>query len=119
NPQFSAFLAGTSPQALISPDTLDALRVKLDAAHLPAAQVTQTIAAITEPIKPALGAATTEAFLIGAIVLAISVLFVVFIPEIALRRRTARAAASTESRAIEGAPEALSPDLVLEKQAPR
>lgn len=119
NPQFSAFLAGTSPQALISPDTLAALRQQLEAANMPAAQVTQTLAAITEPIKPALGAATTEAFLIGAIVLAVSVLFVVFIPEIALRRSTARSAANAERQAIEGTQEALSPDLVLENTTSR
>ncbi len=115
NPQFGAFLSNISPQALISPDTISTLRQQLEGLSLSAAQVDQTITAITAPIKPALGAATTEAFLIGAIVLAISTFFVAFIPEIALRRSTARAAADTESRAIEGAPEALSPDLVLEK----
>jgi EmrB/QacA subfamily drug resistance transporter len=119
SPQFSALLSNISPQALISPDTIATIRKQLETLKLPAAQVDQTISALTAPIKPALGAATTEAFLIGAIVLAVSVLFVVFIPEITLRRSTSRAAASTESRAIEGAPEALSPDLVLNKQAPR
>jgi hypothetical protein len=117
NPQFGAFLANISPQALISPETIAAIRAQLQSLKLPAAQIDQTIAAITAPIKPALGAATTEAFLIGSIVLAVSTLVVAFIPEIALRRRTARAAASAESRAIEGAPEALSPDLVAERRA--
>lgn len=117
SPQFGAFLANISPQALISPDTITAIQAKLQGLKLPTAQIDQTIAAITAPIKPALGVATTEAFLIGAIVLAVSTFFVAFIPEIALRKRTARAAASTESRAIEGAPEALSPDLVAERQA--
>jgi EmrB/QacA subfamily drug resistance transporter len=115
SPQIGAFLANISPQALISPDTITAIRAQLQSLKLPAAQVDQTLAAITAPIKPALGAATTEAFLLGAIVLAISTLFVVFIPEIALRRRTTRAAGNPESRAVEGAPEALSPDLVAEK----
>jgi EmrB/QacA subfamily drug resistance transporter len=115
SPQIGAFLANISPQALISPDTITAIRAQLQSLKLPAAQIDQTLAAITAPIKPALGAATTEAFLLGAIVLAISTLFVVFIPEIALRRRTTRAAGNPESRAVEGAPEALSPDLVAEK----
>lgn len=119
NPQFNAFLSSTSPQALISPETITALQQNLQSANLPAAQVTQIINSITEPIKPALGAATTEAFLIGAIVLAISTLFVAFIPEIALRRSTARTAANAEQRAVEGAPEALSPDLVLENSTTR
>jgi EmrB/QacA subfamily drug resistance transporter len=117
NPQVGAFLANISPQALISPDTIAAIRTQLQSLKLPLAQIDQIITAITAPIKPALAAATTEAFLIGAIVLATSVFFAAFIPEIALRRRAARAAASVESRAIEGAPEALSPDLVMEKQA--
>jgi EmrB/QacA subfamily drug resistance transporter len=115
SPQFGAFLANISPQALISPDTITAIRAQLQSLKLPAAQIDQTLAAITAPIKPALGAATTEAFLLGAIVLAVSTLFVVFIPEIALRRRTTRAAGNPENRAVEGAPEALSPDLVAEK----
>jgi MFS family permease len=119
SPQFSGFLSSTSPQALISPDTISALRQQLQSLSLPADQINQTVTAITAPIKPALGAATTEAFLIGAIVLAVSTLFVVFIPEIALRRSTARTAANVESRAVEGAPEALSPDLVLDSQPPR
>src|SRR5436190_1062569 len=112
SPQFGAFLANISPQALISPDTITAIRAQLQSLNLVAAQIDQIIGAITAPIKPALAAATTEAFLIGAVVLAISVLFVAFIPEIALRKTTGRAAADAESRAIEGAPEALSPDLV-------
>jgi EmrB/QacA subfamily drug resistance transporter len=112
SPQFGAFLANISPQALISPDTITAIQTQLQSLKLSAAQIQQTIAAITAPIKPALAAATTEAFLIGSIILAISVVFVAFIPEIALRRSTARAAANAENRAIEGAPEALSPDLV-------
>jgi MFS family permease len=119
SPQFGAFLANISPQALISPETITTIRTQLQSLNFPLAQIDQTIAAITAPIKPALGVATTEAFLIGAVVLAISTLFVVFIPEIALRKRATRAAASPEDRAIEGAPEALSPDLVLEKQPQR
>jgi EmrB/QacA subfamily drug resistance transporter len=117
SPQFSSFLANISPQALISPDTITAIRAQLQSLKLPAPQIDQTIASITAPIKPALGAATTEAFLIGAIVLAVSTLFVAFIPEIALRKRAARAAANVENRAIEGAPEALSPDLVADRRA--
>jgi EmrB/QacA subfamily drug resistance transporter len=119
SPQFGAFLANISPQALISPDTITAIRAQLQSLHLAAAQIEQTIAAITAPIKPALAAATTEAFLIGAIILAVSVVFVAFIPEIALRRSTAREAANIEDRAIEGAPEALSPDLVVGSQPQR
>ncbi|MFL5735031.1 MAG: MDR family MFS transporter [Chloroflexia bacterium] len=115
SPQFGSLLSGISPQALISPDTLTAIQTQLQNLKLPVAQIQQIITAITAPIKPALATATTEAFLIGAIVLAVSTVFVVFIPEIALRRSTARAAASTESRAIEGAPEALSPDLVSQQ----
>ena len=63
------------------------------------------------PIRPALGAATTNAFLVGAIVLAVSVGLVAFIPEIALRKRASRQAAQPEAMAVEGATEALSPEL--------
>jgi hypothetical protein len=117
SPQFSALLGQLSPQALISPDTINVLQQQMAAAHLPAAQIQQVITAITAPIKPALGAATTGAFLAGAIVLAVSTILVAFIPEIALRRGPTRRAADVEKMAVEGAPEALSPDLVASEQA--
>ena len=117
SPQFGAFLGNISPQALISPDTIAAIQTQLQSLKLTAEQIQLAIAAITAPIKPALAVATTEAFFIGAVVLAISTIFVVFIPEVALRRSTARTAANVEDRAIEGAPEALSPDLIADRSA--
>jgi hypothetical protein len=110
SPQFGAFLSNLSPQALISPDTIKALQAQLQSLGLPAAQIQQTLAAIQAPIKPALGAATTSAFLMGAVVLALSVGLVVFIPEIALRRRASRQAANVEVTAVEGTTEAFSPE---------
>jgi EmrB/QacA subfamily drug resistance transporter len=116
SPQFGAFLSNISPQALISPETITAIQGQLQSLQLTAEQVQQTIAAITAPIRPALGAATTEAFFIGAIVLGVSSVVIAFVPEIALRKRASRAAANVEDRAIEGVPEALSPDLVAERR---
>ncbi len=118
NPQFSALLSQLSPQALISPATITALQQQMQAAGLPAAQIQQVVAAITAPIKPALGAATTGAFFAGAIILAISTAVAAFIPEITLRRGPGRRAANAEVMAIEGAPEALSPELVRPDEAP-
>ena len=110
SPQFGAFLSNLTPQALISPDTIKAVQAQLQSLGLPAGQVQQTIAAIEAPIRPALGVATTSAFLIGAVVLALSVVLVAFIPEIALRRRVSRQAASVETTAVEGTTEAFSPE---------
>jgi len=112
NPQFSTLLGQLSPQALISPATIGIVQQQLQAAGLAAAQVQQVITAITAPIKPALGAATTGAFFIGAVILAISTVVVAFIPEIPLRRGPKRQAADAEKMALEGAPEAPSPELV-------
>jgi Na+/melibiose symporter-like transporter len=111
NPQFGAFLSTLTPQALISPDTITALQTQLQSLGLSAAQIQQTLTAIQEPIRPALGAATTSAFLIGSIILALSVALVAFIPELALRKRTGQQAARSEAMAVEGATEALSPEL--------
>lgn len=112
SPQFGSFLGQLTPQALISPETINTLQQQLTKLRLPAAQITQILTDIQAPIKPALGAATTEAFFIGALVLAVSLLAVVFIPEIALRKGPARQAAAPQVAAVEGASEALSPDLV-------
>ena len=111
NPQFSALLSQLSPQALVSPDTIAAVRQQLQSLSLPAAQIDQVITAITAPVRPALGAATTGAFFVGALILALSTLTAAFIPEIALRRGRVRKAANVEDMAIAGAPEALSPEL--------
>jgi EmrB/QacA subfamily drug resistance transporter len=92
NPQFSAFLSSASPQALISPETITTIQQQLQTAHVPAAQIPTIIAAIQAPIKPALSAATTESFLIGAAFLGLSILSAALIPEIQLRRANARAA---------------------------
>jgi MFS family permease len=116
SPQFGAFLGNLSPQALISPDTIKALQAQLQSLGLPAAQVQQTLAAIEAPIKPALGAATTSAFLIGSAVLALSVLLAAFIPEIALRRRASRQAANVEVTAVEGTTEAFNPEPVVARR---
>ena len=112
NPQIGAFLNALSPQALISPDTITALQAQLQGRGLSATQIQQTLLAIQAPIRPALGAATTTAFGIGALVLALSVGLVVFIPELILRKRATRQAAQVEVTALEGATEALTPELV-------
>src|SRR5579859_1196471 len=111
SPQFGTFLNALSPQALISPDTITALQAQLQSRGLPAALIQQTLTAIQAPIRPALGAATTTAFLIGALILAFSVILVAFIPEITLRKRASRQTANVEAMAVEGATEALTPEL--------
>ena len=90
SPQFGAFLANISPQALISPETINAIRQQLTAVHLPVAQVNSILAQIQDPIRPALASATTQAFLIGAVLLAVAILSAAFIPEIELRRGAPR-----------------------------
>ena len=55
--------------------------------------------------------------LVGAIILALSTVVVVFIPEIALRRGPARRAADVEKMALEGAPEALSSEMIASSEA--
>ena len=74
NPQFARFLSNLSPQALISPETITAIQQQLEAAHLPARRSSpRSSPTIQAPIAPALAAATTQAFLIGAIVLAFAI----------------------------------------------
>lgn len=92
NPQFSGFLSHLSPQALVSPDTITAIGQQLQAAGLPASQVSVILAAIQAPIKPALAASLTQAFLISAIIVAVSIVATALIPEIPLRRSNARPA---------------------------
>ena len=104
NPQFGAFLSNLSPQALISPDTITATPAAVAG---PRTCRRRRSSRCSRPSRrrssPALGAATTGAFLIGAIILAISTVVVVFIPEIALRRGASRQAANVEKMAEEGA----------------
>ena len=108
SPQFGAFLSTVSPQALISPDTIKQIQGQLTAAQVPANLIPTIIQGIQAPIKGALTTATTEAFLIGAGVLAVAILTTAFIPEIALRRGQPRPVA------IEGAAEAIGRDFVAE-----
>ena len=117
SPQMGALLSNLSPQALISPDTIGAIQQQLQQLKLPAAQIQQILTAIQAPIKPALGVATTEAFMLGAIVLAVSIPIVAFIPEIELRRAPARRAADLEAVAVEGVSEGLSPDMLAEEES--
>lgn len=101
NPQFGAFLNKLSPQALISPDTIAAIKGQLVAAKLSGQQITATLNAIQAPIRPALSNAITEAFLIGSAVVAIAIVATALIPEVPLRKAAAR-----PGMAIEGAAEA-------------
>jgi EmrB/QacA subfamily drug resistance transporter len=87
NPLMAAFLKQLSPQALISPETITALRAQLAARGLPAAQVDLAIQTIQAPIKHALDVATTQSFFIGGVIVAFAVLATAFIPELALRKR--------------------------------
>ncbi|HEX5416727.1 MAG TPA: MFS transporter, partial [Chloroflexota bacterium] len=96
SPQIGAFLTNLSPQALISPETILAIQGGLQRAGLPAAQVTQLVAAIQAPIRPALAVATTESFLIGAIILAFAVASAALIPELSLRKTNQGEAPATE-----------------------
>ncbi len=112
DPQISAIVSNLSPQALVSPDTIAAIGQRLQATGLPAAQVSAILAAIQAPIKPALAAAVTEAFLIGAIIVAVAVIATALIPEIPLRRSNVRAAA------VEGAEFAVGVDESAEAEAP-
>jgi EmrB/QacA subfamily drug resistance transporter len=112
NPQFSGLLSNLSPQALVSPDTITVIGQQLQAAGLPTSQISAILAAIQAPIKPALSAALTEAFLIGAIIVGVSVIATALIPEIPLRRGNVRAAA------VEGAEFAVGVDESAEAQTP-
>jgi EmrB/QacA subfamily drug resistance transporter len=112
DPQFGAILGNLSPQALVSPDTITAIGQQLQAAGVPLAQVQAILTALQAPIKPALAAALTEAFLIGAIIVAVAVVTTALIPEIPLRRSNVRAAAVEGGEfavGVDESPEALSP----------
>ncbi len=111
SPQFAPFLANLNPQALISPETITVFQQQLQAAHVPAAQIPTIIAAIQAPIATALSAATTQAFLIGAGLLALAILATAFIPEIPLRRTNMRASMA------EGAGEAMAEEAGKELMA--
>jgi hypothetical protein len=103
SPQVGALLASLSPQALISPDTITAIQQRLQAMGMPAAQVAAILQAIQAPIRPSLSVAITGAFLIGAIVVAVSIFATAVIPEIPLRKAHA-------GPALEGAEFALGID---------
>jgi MFS family permease len=90
SPQFGDFLSRINPQAIISPETIAGIQQQLQAANVPAAMIGDIIARIQAPIAPALAAATTQAFLLGAVVLALAIVATTFIPEIPLRRRAGR-----------------------------
>lgn len=112
NPQFGAFLNKLSPQALISPDTIAAIKGQLLAAKLSGEQITATLNAIQAPIRPALSNAITEAFLIGAAVVALAIVATALIPEVPLRKAGAR-----PGMAIEGAAEAQAEEVAAEALA--
>jgi EmrB/QacA subfamily drug resistance transporter len=112
NPQFGAFLNKLSPQALISPDTIAAIKGQLVAAKLSGEQITATLNAIQAPIRPALSTAITEAFLIGAAVVALAIIATALIPEVPLRKAGAR-----PGMAIEGAAEAQAEEVAAEALA--
>jgi EmrB/QacA subfamily drug resistance transporter len=120
SPQFGAFLANLSPQALISPETINGIQQQLQAANLPTAQIQTIIAAIQQPIAPALSVATTEAFLIGSGLLALAILATAFIPEIPLRRtnmRPAMAEGAGEAMAEEAGKELMAEGLPVPAEA--
>lgn len=115
NPQFSNFTSFTntiSPQALISPDTIAAIQSKLQGFGLQAGQVGKILGAIQAPIRPALSNAITEAFLIGAAVVALAIVATALIPEVPLRKAGAR-----PGMAIEGAAEAQAEEVAAEALA--
>jgi MFS family permease len=120
SPQFGAFLTNINPQALISPETINAIQQQLQTAKVPAAQIQAIIAAIQQPIAPALATATTEAFLIGSGLLALAILATAFIPEIPLRKtnmRTAMAEGAGEAMAEESGRELLAEGPVMAAEA--
>ncbi|HST88826.1 MAG TPA: MDR family MFS transporter [Ktedonobacterales bacterium] len=112
NPQFGAFLAKLNPQALISPDTIAAIKGQLVAAKVPGQQIAGILDAIQAPIRPALSNAITEAFLIGAAAVALAILATALIPEVPLRKAGAR-----PGMAIEGAAEAQAEQVAAEALA--
>jgi len=94
NPQLGALLTNVSPQALISPETIAAIQQGLTRAGLPVGQVAEIVSGVQAPIRHALDVATTEAFLIGALFLALAVISAAFIPERTLRRTNAPVASA-------------------------
>jgi EmrB/QacA subfamily drug resistance transporter len=117
NPQFGAFLNNLSPQALVSPDTINAIKQQLLGGGIPGQVVNQILTQIQAPIKPALSASITEAFLIGAIIAAVAIFATALIPEIPLRRSSAGATMTMEGAGellAEESPAALEPALALE-----
>ncbi|MGN6133245.1 MAG: FAD-dependent oxidoreductase, partial [Aureliella sp.] len=59
-------------QELISPQAIEGIQQLLQAQHVPANLIPTILKAIQDPIAPALAAATTQAFFIGAIVLGVA-----------------------------------------------
>jgi EmrB/QacA subfamily drug resistance transporter len=109
NPQFSGNISNLSPQALLAPDTVAALQARLASFHLPAPLINQILAAIQEPIKPALTSAITATFFIATLIVAAGLIATALIPEIPLRRSNAGAGVLAE-----GAGEAVGAELAAD-----
>src|SRR4029079_12897459 len=86
DPRLAGLIGALTPQQLISPESVAALKQQLGSIGLADDRVAAILAAITGPIKPALGVATTQVFLIAAVAIAFSLTAVVLIPEIPLAR---------------------------------
>lgn len=82
-------LGNLNPQALTNPSTLAVIKTQLIAHGTPANFADQLLGVITGAMKPALFSGINEAFLIGAIMLALGLVATMFLKEIPLRRSNA------------------------------
>jgi EmrB/QacA subfamily drug resistance transporter len=99
NPQLAGLVNNLGPQALISPETIATIQRQLASLGMSAQQITAFVNALLAPIKPALDMATTEAFRIGAFIVALAIVATALIPEIPLRKAVPRTAPGREGAA--------------------
>lgn len=82
----ASFTENLTPQVLVNPAAIEKMKQGIAAAGTPPAFVDVAVQTILKAMKPALAAATTEAFLIGGVTLIIAVVATAFIKEIPLRK---------------------------------
>lgn len=82
-------LSNVDPQALVSAQGIARLKAELVQSGTPAAFVDQVVTLITEAMKPALFSGIQQAFLIGALLLAVGLVATAFIKELPLRKSNA------------------------------
>jgi hypothetical protein len=110
--QLVAAFANINPQALVSTQGAEQLRAQITSfmpAGAPANAVDTLMDVITKALKPALFSGIQEAFLIGAILLAMGFVAALFLKEIPLRKGASRGSAMAE-----GAPSPVQEEFVEE-----